>query len=181
MPPKGKWKPVSYRRVRRRPAPRRASAPLLLERIVSGGQTGVDRAALDVAMAHGLAHGGWCPRGRLAEDGVISPVYALQETPEADYAQRTEWNVRDADGTVIFSVSPELSGGSALTRELAGALGKPCLHLSEARDGPRAVRQLRAFLRRHRIRTLNVAGPRLSTEPGAAAFARRVLEALLRR
>jgi hypothetical protein len=180
VPDKGKLKPVSYRRARRRTASRRAAATLPLERIVSGGQTGVDREALNVAMEFGLPHGGWCPRGRLAEDGNIPPAYRLQETPEPVYAQRTEWNVRDSDGTVIFSVSPTLTGGSALTRELAEAYGKPCLHVCEERDARTAVRKLRAFLRRHGIRTLNVAGPRLSTEPGAAAFARRVLEALLR-
>lgn len=181
MRKEGKPKAVSYRRARRRTAPERVAPPLPLERIVSGGQTGVDRAALDVAIECGVPHGGWCPRGRLAEDGVISPAYRLEETPEPVYAQRTAWNVRDSDGTVIFSVSPELSGGSALTRQLAETLGKPCLHLAAERDGRTALRRLRAFIRRHGIRTLNVAGPRLSTEPGAAAFARRVLEALLRR
>jgi hypothetical protein len=68
-------------------------------KVISGGQTGADRAGLDFAMAQGIAHGGWCPRGRLAEDGTIPARYQLEETPEADYAQRTEWNVRDADGT----------------------------------------------------------------------------------
>ncbi|MCX8091262.1 MAG: putative molybdenum carrier protein [Verrucomicrobiae bacterium] len=181
MPDKGKLKPISYRRAPGRAAPKRVATPLPLERIVSGGQTGVDRAALDVAMELGVPHGGWCPRGRLAEDGPISSAYRLQETPEPVYAQRTEWNVRDSDGTVIFSVAEELTGGSALTRQLAAALGKPCLHLAEQRDGRSALRKLRAFIRRHHIRTLNVAGPRLSTEPGAAAFARRVLTALLQR
>lgn len=178
MEAEGKSKPV-WPRVRQSGAPS-GVADLPLERIVSGGQSGVDRTALDVAREYGLAHGGWCPRGRLAEDGVISAAYSLQETPEADYAQRTEWNVRDSDGTVIFSVSPQLGGGSALTRELARAWGRPCLHLAAERDGATAVEQLRQFIRQHRIRTLNVAGPRLSTEPGAAAFARAVLESLLR-
>jgi hypothetical protein len=81
-------------------------------RIVSGGQTGADRAALDWAINAGLEHGGWCPKGRKAEDGVIRPQYVLKESSSANYVQRTEWNVRDSDGTVIFSLAEHLSGGS---------------------------------------------------------------------
>jgi hypothetical protein len=174
---------TSYRAARRRTAPRvrrkwNRPAPVLAK-IVSGGQTGVDRAALDFARAHGLPHGGWCPHGRRAEDGEIASVYALRETPEPDYPQRTEWNVRDSDGTVIFTVAPELTGGSALTQALAVQHRKPVLHLAQEVDGRSAPARLRAFLRRHQIKVLNVAGPRLSTEPGARAFASRVLEAAL--
>lgn len=78
-------------------------------RIISGGQTGADRAALDFAIAHDIPHGGWCPSGRLAEDGRIPSRYQLRETPSPDYAQRTEWNVRDSDGTVIFSSEDTLT------------------------------------------------------------------------
>lgn len=149
-----------------------------VERIVSGGQSGVDRAALDFAIRHGIPHGGWCPAGRWAEDGRIGEAYALRETPESDCAQRTEWNVRDSDGTVLFTVAPDLSGGSALTRRLALQHGKPCLHLARSRDAATAVAQLRAFIRQAHIRVLNVAGPRRSVEPAAADFAAEVLEAL---
>src|ERR1051326_9418797 len=83
-----------------------------LKKIVSGGQTGVDRACLDFAIKHRIRHGGWCPRGRLAEDGRIPARYKLKETPRASYAQRTESNVRDSDATVIFSISPRLRGGT---------------------------------------------------------------------
>ena len=83
-----------------------------METIISGGQTGADRAALDFAIARRIEHGGWCPRGRLAEDGTISERYQLAETPNFDWAQRTEWNVRDSHGTVIISIAPELAGGS---------------------------------------------------------------------
>ncbi len=145
-------------------------------RIVSGGQTGVDRAALDFALAHGIPHGGWCPRGRPAEDGPIAPRYQLRETPEPDYAQRTFWNVRDSDGTVLLTVSPLLTGGSALTRDFAVALGKPWIHLSKMRDGRTAVTKLQEFIRRHGVKVLNIAGPRLSTEPAACPYAKRVLE-----
>jgi hypothetical protein len=148
----------------------------VLERIISGGQTGADRAALDFAIAHGIPHGGWCPRGRLAEDGPIPARYHLSETPDADYAQRTEWNVREADGTVIFSTTPALVGGSQYTAELARQHGKPCLHLSRERDGKDAARKLRDFLAEHRIKVLNVAGPRYSQEPDISAFTTRALE-----
>jgi hypothetical protein len=158
--------------------PGKLRAPL--ERIVSGGQTGVDRAALDWAIERGVAHGGWCPRGRLAEDGPLHERYRLAETPSDAYPQRTEWNVRDSDGTVVLSVGPTLTGGSLLTVDLARRLGRPCLHLSRARDGVEAgAAALRAFLAAHAIRVLNVAGPRASGEPEAGAFARDVLDRAL--
>jgi hypothetical protein len=146
-----------------------------LERIVSGGQTGADRAALDFAIEQGIPHGGWCPRGRLSEDGVIGDGYALQETPAPYYMQRTEWNVRDSDGTVIFSLSSTLYGGSRATLQLAAQLGKPCVHLSAESDGDTAAGQLSRFIVRHAIRVLNVAGPRSSTEPRVGEFVASVL------
>lgn len=162
-------------------APRGATESELLqvtvERIVSGGQTGVDRAALDVARRLGIPHGGWCPRGRWAEDGIIPERYQLQETPSPACEERTEWNVRDSDATVIFSISTELTGGSAYTRWVAQKLGKPCLHLARASyPVEEAARRLREFLRNTRVRVLNVAGPRASTEPEAAEYAACVLE-----
>lgn len=90
-----------------------------LKKIVSGGQTGVDRAALDFAIRHGYEPGGWCPRGRLAEDGVIPPVYPLRETDSADYDERTERNVLDADATLIVVRNRKLSGGTAFTKTCA--------------------------------------------------------------
>jgi hypothetical protein len=151
----------------------KASAALRVEKIVSGGQTGADRAALDWALARGVPCGGWCPKGRRAEDGVIDARYPLTETPSADYAQRTEWNVRDADATVIVSLAPVLSGGSRLTQELAERLGKPCLHLHSGVDAPALLAD---FLRRHRVRVLNVAGPRASNEPGVYRYVQQVLD-----
>jgi hypothetical protein len=148
----------------------------MLEQIISGGQTGADRAALDFAIARGIPHGGWCPRGRLAEDGTVPARYQLTETPGSDCAQRTEWNVRDADGTVIFSIAPTLVGGSKQTAELARQYQKPCLHLSRQRDGEAAARKLREFLAAHEIATLNVAGPRQSQEPEVEQFTRETLE-----
>jgi hypothetical protein len=88
--------------------------PRLILKIISGGQTGADRAALDFAIKHRISHGGWCPKGRRSEDGTIPSQYQLQETPSTNYLQRTEWNVRDSDGTVIFSISEHLTGGSSV-------------------------------------------------------------------
>ncbi len=147
-------------------------------RILSGGQTGVDRACLAWAMRRGFSHGGWCPKGRLAEDGPIPARYRLRPTPLARYAQRTAWNVRDSDATVIFSQSKTLTGGSQTTREACRESGKPILHLAaEIFTVAESALVLRRFLRRHAVRALNVAGPRKSQEPGAGRFARAVLEA----
>ena len=91
----------------------------MLSKIVSGGQTGADRAALDWAIAHQIPHGGWCPKGRKAEDGKLDTRYCLNETPSADYAQRTSCNVWQSDATVIFSLKKALIGGSHLTLTIA--------------------------------------------------------------
>jgi hypothetical protein len=146
-------------------------------RIVSGGQSGVDRAALDVARALGLAAGGWCPRGRRAEDGAIAPRYRLRETPSAGYAQRTAWNVRDSDGTLVL-IRGALEGGTLLTVRLARErYRKPVLVVPLERGVEPA--RFRAWLARHRIRTLNVAGPRESRRPGIYREARAALLRLL--
>ncbi len=145
-------------------------------RIVSGGQSGVDRAALDVALARALPCGGWCPRGRRAEDGPLDPRYPLRETPQADSRQRTSWNVRDADATLILARGA-LRGGTLLTARLAEASGKPLYRVDfAASPEPDAAR---AWLRTHAVRTLNVAGPRESEAPGIQAEATRFLERLL--
>lgn len=104
-----------------------ASPCPLPARIRSGGQTGVDRAALDWAIARGIPHAGWCPRGRLANDGPLPSRYQLQETPSASWSQRTRLNVRDADATLILHAGP-LQGGTRLTLRLAQQMGKP-VHL----------------------------------------------------
>ena len=144
-------------------------------KIVSGGQTGADRAALDWAIFHDLPHGGWCPNGRKAEDGVLPDQYQLTETPSASYPQRTQWNVRDSDGTVIFTIGSKLSGGSKLTADAATKLGKPWIHLSPS-SSYEPARELLRFLSDNNIKVLNVAGTRGSKEPAVAAFVKKVLE-----
>ena len=145
---------------------------------MSGGQTGVDRAALDVAIAAGIPHGGWCPRGRRAEDGVVPARYALREHASDDYAARTEANVVDSHGTLVIARGA-LAGGTALTWRLADARGKPCLVVDlDASPDPSVVRR---WIDAHAIDVLNVAGPRESQRPGigaaAAAFLRAVVAA----
>jgi len=147
----------------------------MLRRIVSGGQTGVDRAALDVALSRGLPCGGWCPRGRRAEDGRVPDHYPLQETPSREYPQRTEWNVRDSDATLVLH-DGRVDRGTALTQRLAARLGRPLLTADLARIRPADVR---AWIAAHGIETLNVAGPRESRRPGIGRRARAFLEDVL--
>ncbi|MFB6271291.1 MAG: putative molybdenum carrier protein [Salinibacter sp.] len=148
-----------------------------LQKIVSGGQTGVDRAALDAALAHDVPVGGWCPTGRRAEDGRIPDRYLLCETPSENYAQRTAWNVRDSDGTLIIAPAP-LEGGTALTREEAEERGKPVLHVRP--DDAAPVPMIRAWGTENDVCVLNVAGPRASEGERIYAAARAVLDDLLR-
>ena len=126
-----------------------------VRRIVSGGQTGVDRGALDAAISLGIEHGGWCPRGRLAEDGRIPDMYHLKETNSTEYWVRTERNVIDSDGTLIIH-SGKLRGGTELTFRLARKHDKPCL-LVDLQDDPSPV-PARGWIAENRIEILNVAG-----------------------
>jgi Circularly permutated YpsA SLOG family len=148
----------------------------MLTTIVSGGQSGVDRAALDVAQELGLARGGWCPKGRRAEDGTIPLTYPLRETPSEIHAQRTEWNVRDSDGTLVLTQGRPTEG-TALTIDLSSRLGKAHL-VVDLNDQPDPA-LAREWLVSHHIGTLNVAGPRESKCPGiytaAVPFLRQIL------
>jgi hypothetical protein len=148
----------------------------MVSSIISGGQTGVDRAALDVALELGLACGGWCPKGRKAEDGAIDARYPLKETPSEDCAQRTEWNVRDSDGTLILCRGP-LIGGTAFTLACATKLRKPSLVVDlDASPDPEEVR---FWLIDRKIHTLNVAGPRESISHGITPLAITFLKQVL--
>lgn len=150
-------------------------------RIFSGGQTGVDRAALAWAIRNRVPHGGWCPRGRRSESGRIPVRYRLRETPSAAVGERTLWNVRDSDGTVIFCSVEQLRGGTAQTARFCVDLEKPVAIFASSTWTPREAGLLLArFVHRHRIQTLNVAGPRASEDLEAAEFARRVLNAMFR-
>jgi hypothetical protein len=151
----------------------------MIDRVISGGQTGVDRAALDVALKLGIPCGGWCPRGRRAEDGPIDARYPLQETPTDEYPQRTEWNVRDSDATLILTFGRP-KGGTALTIRLAERLGKPCLVVDlDAKPAP-STDVLVLWARSHDVRVLNVAGPRETEAKEVGRRAGEWLEAALR-
>ena len=134
------------------------------ETILSGGQTGVDRAALDVALAIGLPCGGWCPAGRMAEDGPIDGRYPLQETASADPAERTILNVEAGDATLIVSRGPP-TGGTALALSHARALERPVLVIEDPHADSAAL-QVGDWLGSVRPASLNVAGPRESEAPG---------------
>jgi hypothetical protein len=126
------------------------------------------------------SHGGWCPKGRKSEDGPTEAKYRLQESPSANYLQRTEWNVRDSDGTVIFSIRKHLSANSFETLEFATKHRKPYLHLS-AVFKEHAASELRKWMQQNDIRVLNVAGPRASKEPEVAEFVITTLDAAFKR
>ncbi|GAB5405986.1 MAG: putative molybdenum carrier protein [Aureliella sp.] len=133
-----------------------------ITKIVSGGQTGVDRAALDAAIEIGIPHGGWCPKGRLAEDGTIDDLYQLVEHSSPDYAARTRQNVIDSDGTLIL-YRQRMTGGTALTNRIARELGCPLLRvrLDVAPNWDRIAN----WISENSISVLNVAGPRGSSHP----------------
>ncbi len=143
--------------------------------IISGGQTGADRAGLDFAIEHKIPHGGWCPKGRKALDGPLDPKYLLNETPASSYLQRTQWNVRDSDATIVFTMAAEVTGGSLKTIEFARKHKKPWLH---AHKGT-ADDEIRSFLDTHRPKLLNIAGSREEKEPGIRAWVMGVLRAVV--
>lgn len=136
-----------------------------VRRIISGGQTGADRGGLDAALQLGIPHGGWCPRGRKAEDGTVPLQYQLGETVSFDYAARTGRNVAEADGTVIFTHG-RLIGGSKLTAAIAMELRRPLLHLDLNGDRGAATTQFTRWLTQYHINVLNIAGSRESEAPG---------------
>ena len=143
--------------------------------LISGGQTGADRSALDWAIENSFPYSGWCPHGRLAEDGPINEKYKLNETGTSNYEERTRYNVKDGDGTVIFSLTAELTGGTLLTKYFAIKANKPLLHLKPGQ--PDLGCRLKEFVRNNNINTLNVAGPRASEDPNIYQFVFKVLDA----
>jgi len=153
-------------------------------RIRSGGQTGVDRAALDAAIATGCRYEGWCPRGGWAEDfpeppGLLSKYPDLTETFDRSPAQRTEWNVRDSDATLLLLPEANFaSPGSDFTAQCAAELGKPLkIHVYSREE---TAQEIAAFFARFRdAHSINIAGPRESEAPGAYVACRRLLSACL--
>ena len=151
----------------------------MFKKIISGGQTGADRAALDFAIRHKIPHGGWVPKGRLAEDGILPKKYRLIEMPSASYQKRTEMNVIGSDGTIIFSHA-RLTGGSAYTRTMAKRHNKPYLHIDlNDTDIFHAALLMLEWIDEQEIKTLNVAGPRASKDPKIYEKVTDVLEDML--
>ena len=152
----------------------------MLRKIISGGQTGVDRAALDVAIRLGKPHGGWIPKGRLTEEGPLPSHYQLEEMPTDAYEARTEKNVLESDGTLLISRGSP-TGGTDYTRRMALKHGKQLLHIDLAL-GQRpsdAASLIASWIEMNRIETLNVAGPRASGDPGIYMDAVHILTHLL--
>lgn len=150
----------------------------LVRKIISGGQTGVDRGALIAAIELGIEHGGYCPRGRLAEDGPIDDRFQLTETESSTYHVRTEKNVLESCGTLIIHRGPVV-GGTALTEKFAQRHQKPCLKIDlSAPQPPVRVEIIRAWLRKHRIEVLNIAGPHESSQPGIEEETRHLMHDL---
>jgi hypothetical protein len=152
---------------------------MMISKIISGGQTGVDQAALDVAMALGIPHGGWIPKGRKTENGALPDKYKLKEMPTFSYAKRTEQNVIDSEGTLIISMGP-LTGGSELTHKTAMLHDRPCLHIDlDTLNTLQTVKTVRSWIARHDIKILNIAGPRASENPEIYDLTVKTLKAVL--
>ncbi len=151
----------------------------MLKKIISGGQTGADRAALDTAIKFNITHGGWVPLGRCAEDGVLPDRYLMDEMPTDSYPKRTEQNVKDAQATLIITRGP-LTGGSLLTKKLATRHNKPCTHINLATvDEFEAAVILNSFILDYTVEILNVAGPRASHDPGIYRDVKAILETMI--
>jgi len=147
----------------------------MITKIVSGGQTGADRAALDFAIKKSIPHGGWIPKGRLTEEGPLSDHYQLREMETRNYSKRTEQNVIDSDGTLILSHG-KLSAGSALTKQFAKKHQRPCLHIDfNNASMPESAKQIKKWVDGNEIKTLNIAGPRASKD---SRIYRKTLEVL---
>jgi len=151
----------------------------ILEKIISGGQTGADRAALDTALKFNIPHGGWISKGRKTESGPLPQIYRLSEMPTPDYPQRTRQNILDSSGTVIIARG-ELRGGSKLTQSFARVAGKPNIHIDLlTHDLFESAMIFQSFILENHIRVLNVAGPRGSRDPAIYHDVKSIIEATL--
>ena len=151
----------------------------MIVKIISGGQTGVDRAALDVALKHGIECGGWCPAGRLDEVGRIPARYPVKEMEQGSFAERTLQNAKDSDGTAIIYCE-QLRGGTAFTLECCKELQRPCALIQATNiSATAAAKLILDFVRKNKIDALNIAGPRQSEWPGGYDYAFHALEIVL--
>ncbi len=154
---------------------------IVCQKIISGGQTGVDRGALDACIANKFSHGGWCPKGRLAEDGKIDTKYNLNETEKSNYYSRTYKNVRDSDATLIIS-KKILTGGTLSTEKAARQINKPVLVLRpELSEFPEMIIKLIKFIQNNKVLTLNVAGPRYSEWTKGYEYSHQIISELIKK
>jgi len=151
---------------------------MLIEKIISGGQTGVDRGALDFALENSITCAGWCPKGRLSEDGVIPDKYPLWETKQKEYPHRTEKNILNSDGTFIIIKNNAADRGTELTGKICRKNKKPYLKADSGDDWDTIKIQFKDWLKAHKIKTLNIAGNRESFSPGIQAKTKNFLEYL---
>lgn len=147
------------------------------KKIISGGQTGVDRAALDWAISRVIDHGGWCPRGRLAQDGCLPSRYLLRETLSSGYSQRTRLNIEEADATLLVHFGP-LMGGSELTQRLAFKLAKPLALFDASQPWSGQIVSMQTWLSSNSSHVLNIAGPSAQRHPGIYETTLKVLDQL---
>ncbi len=152
----------------------------MLKKIVSGGQTGVDRAALDAAIDCNFPYGGYVPKGRIAEDGVIPSKYSsLTELKNKDYVVRTRKNIEHSDGTVVI-YKGKLGRGTKYTINYAKKVGKPLLEIDMSKlSVEQAVASIKSFIEKNEIQVLNVAGPRLSKSPEIYSLAYEIVKSIL--
>ncbi|MEA3415952.1 MAG: putative molybdenum carrier protein [Thermodesulfobacteriota bacterium] len=151
----------------------------MIKKIISGGQTGADQAALDAAIKYNFPYGGWIPKGRKTEDGILPDKYKLKEMPADSYEKRTEQNVIDSDGTVIISHG-KLTGGSKLTQELAEKYDRACFHADMNETSAFiAVSKINSWIIENEIEVLNIAGPRASNDPEIYEDTRRIIEGVI--
>jgi hypothetical protein len=132
-------------------------------KIISGGQTGADRAALDFALENSIPCGGFCPKGRKAEDGTIPAKYPLSETESDQYDERTQLNIENTDGTLII-YQDKFDLGTELTLGLCNKIGKPVILVKS--DDEETIQIIQTWIKINKIKVLNVAGPRISNDPG---------------
>jgi len=151
----------------------------MIKKIISGGQTGTDQAALDAAIKYNFPHGGWIPKGRKTGDGRLPDDYKLKEMSTGSYPKRTEQNIIDSGGTVIISYG-KLTGGSKLTQKLAEKHRKPCLHIN-LYETPAFIASslINSWVILHKIETLNVAGLRASKDPRIYQNVKYVMEGVI--
>jgi hypothetical protein len=152
----------------------------LVTKVYSGGQTGVDRAALDFAIKHNIVCGGWCPAGRIAEDGNIPKNYPLQETESSDYGERTKKNILDSDGTLVLvpslPIPNNITDGTLITIQICKEVRKP-LFIAAVSDFD-SIHEVVTWLKDNNIKIVNIAGPRESQSQGIYSSAIAYLEKL---